>query len=68
MGAVNESYIRHGIPDSWGAQTRPMGYRVDATRQAIREGIAALGNLLTPMEWVAPPPARLEQARARARG
>lgn len=65
---MSDPYVRRGVPDRWGAQLHPMGYRADATRQAVREGIAALGNLLTPMEWVAPPPARLEQARARARG
>lgn len=64
---MDNGYVRHGVPDSWGAQTRPMGYRFDVARQQARQAVAGFLSLVTPIEWVAPPPARLEQyARARS--
>lgn len=66
---MNESYIRHGIPDSWGAQTHPMGYRADLARHAAEKAIAGVLNVVAPVaEWQAPARPRLERARARARG
>jgi len=63
----DNGYVRHGVQDSWGAQIHPMGYRTDMARQKAREAIAGFLNLVTPIEWVATPPARLEQY-ARVRG
>jgi hypothetical protein len=64
---MDNGYVRWGVPNSWGAQTHPMGYRFDANCQMAREAFAGLLNLVTPIEWVAPPPGRLEQY-ARVRG
>lgn len=66
---MDNGYARWGIPDTWGGETHPMGYRGDQTRQAARVAIANVCNLLTPASWefVAPPNARLQQ-HARARG
>ena len=64
---MDNGYVRHGCPVSWGAQTHPMGYRVDMARQKAREALAGFLNLVTPVDWEAPPPARLEQyARVRS--
>jgi hypothetical protein len=44
-----------------------MGYRGDMARQKAREAIAGFLNMVTPIEWAAPPPARLQQyARVRS--
>ena len=64
---MDNGYTRWGVPDTWGAQTHPMGFRGDQARQAARVALAGVLNLLTPVEWEAAPPARLQQY-ARARG
>lgn len=64
---MDNGYGRWGCQDTWGAQTHPMGYRGDMLRQKVRELIAGVGNAVTPIEWVAPPNARLQQY-ARVRG
>jgi hypothetical protein len=65
---MDNGYVRWGVPNSWGAQTHPMGYRADMARQAARVAIANVCDLLTPASWTfdATPNARL-QAHARAR-
>ena len=64
---MDNGYTRWGCQDTWGAQTHPMGYRGDMARQKAREAIAGFLNMVTPIEWAAPPPARLQQyARVRS--
>jgi hypothetical protein len=66
---MSNGYAHWGVPQTgtWGAMTAPVGARTDRAVQMARSAIAGLGNLLTPFEWTAAPPARMEE-RARARG
>lgn len=65
---MDDGYTRLGCPNSWGAQTHPMGYRGDWARQKAREALATVGKVLAPASWEfdATPNSRL-QAHARAR-
>lgn len=67
MGTVSD-YKHQGIPDSgrWGAMTAPVGARTDMAVQRAREAVAVFLSALTPIEWEAPPPARMA-ARVRSR-
>jgi hypothetical protein len=64
-----DPYVHQGVPNRWGAQTHPMGYRGDMVRHWAEVAIAQVGDLLTPasVQWSAPARANLEQARARSR-
>lgn len=66
---MDNGYTRWGVPNQWGAQAHPMGYRGDQIRQTARVAVANVCNLLTPASWefVAEPNSRLQQyARARS--
>ena len=64
---MDDGYTRWGCKDTWGAQTHPMGYRVDRARQKVREALGLAVETLTPWTADTTPNARLQQyARARA--